>query len=226
MSWWSWADFYDTSLSPLNRKARAGTHRTLVDFTSDQRAVLRDLCIQARSKVLHCPRIRNSPLRIRGVEEAFENGYPHTHSDTIFLPCPKFFEMSSDAQLEVLIHEWIHVYQRMNPIPFHKYLFEVEKFEIVGLTSSHSDFASVRRNPDVNDLIYSNGSGEFSLPHLDKDARSLKDVRTAIYGPNRKRRSLIPSNPSTEHPFEKVAYNLSKSLISGTADDRITSRYF
>lgn len=226
MSWQYWADFYDTSLSSLNLQARGGARRVLVQFTSKERDRLHELCRRARVKVKGCPRLRGSPLKIIGFKDDFENGYPHTHSDTIFLSCPKFFTIPESEQLSILIHEWIHVYQRKYPIPFHKYLFEVKGLKMVGLISTHPDYLSVRRNPDVNDVIYSSQEGAFSLPLLQKDAQSLGDVRTGHYESNGVRSSISPSTPSAEHPFETVAYNLSEAILSGDLDPKIAVRYF
>ena len=97
------------------------------------------------------------------------------------------------------------MYQRRYPIPFHKYLFEVNDLKMVRLTSAHPDFLSVRRNPDVNDVIYSSGEGKFSLPLLKNEARSLVDVRTGHYGSDGVLSRVSPATPSAEHPFEAVA---------------------
>ena len=224
--WRDWAEFYDKSLSALNRQARSGSRRVLVEFTSKERGRLRELCLEARAKVKGCDRLRASPLKIIGFGDDFENGYPHTHSDTIFLPCPKFFRMSAREQLGILIHEWIHVYQRRYPIPFHKYLFEVNGLKMVRLTSAHPDFPSVRRNPDVNDVTYSVEDGKFTLPLLQEEARSLVDVRTGHYGSDGVLARVSPATPSAEHPFETVAYNLTEALLSENLDPKMAKRYF
>lgn len=175
-----------------------------------------------------CPRLSATPLRLVGVRQELENGYPHTHGDTICLPYPMFFDLSQREQLSIIVHEWIHVYQRLFPIALHKYLFEVENMRVVGLRSMHPDRDRVRRNPDVNDLIYTTISegGSYSLLTLQEGAQSLKDSQMTHYDEANRPVKVSMLVPDKEHPFESVAYSLARKIVDKRLDPTIASRYF
>lgn len=97
------------------------------------------------------------PWNIKFIDDKLqiENNFPHTHYDTIFFPYPKYFNFNKNKRINLLIHEKIHIFQRFNPIQYHKLLGD---FKIIGLRSSHNDYKNSRTNPDINDLIYNSNN--------------------------------------------------------------------
>lgn len=219
--------FY-ASLNATNRKVRNGqlslSDRIVRDLSAKERAHMHRLIRRAQQLLAPCPRMRRIPFRVFFFRDA-ESHYPHTHSDTIFLPYPKFLLMPHTSQLEILIHEHIHVYQRTCPIPFHKYLFEMMGVRVTRLMSSHPDYPTVRRNPDMNDVLYVNPKGEYRLTRFVKNATSLADVDTWVYRSDQNQSRIRDASGPLEHPFEESAYDLSRRLVTGTYDPAVAARY-
>lgn len=229
MIWRVWTDFYDRRLTSSNKAARQNRlKRKIVKFNRAEKAQLRRIIAKARKLTTACPRLNRTPIKILGVREELENGYPHTHADTIFLPHPKFFDQPESEQLSILIHEWIHLYQRRFSIPFHKYLMEIRDLRIVGLTSEHPQHQLIRQNPDLNDLIYLDQSDDrYVIPILRKNATDLKEYDLREYdAQNIFKKSVASPSPENEHPFEWVAYDLTRSILSKTVDVDMASTYF
>lgn len=76
--------------------------------------------------------------------------HPHTHGDVIFIPTRLVQELS----VEVLIHEKIHLFQKLFPIEAHKYL------RGAGIIGKHDLLTYPYRNPDTDLYQYDNVSGE------------------------------------------------------------------
>ena len=229
MIWQVWADFYDRRLTSANKAARQNRlNRNIVKFNRAEKEQLRRIITKARKLTTMCPRLNRTPIKILGVREELENGYPHTHADTIFLPHPKFFKEPEVDQLSIFIHEWIHLYQRKFSIPFHKYLLGIRELRIVGLTSEHPQHEHVRQNPDLNDLIYLDKSTDrYVLPILRKNATNLNEYDLREYdAQNIFKKGHTVSLPENEHPFEWVAYDLTRSILSKTIDREMAAAYF
>ena len=96
----------------------------------------------------------NIPWKVYVTTSHVENALPHTHNDTIFIP-ETFNEMSKQTQLKVLLHEQIHVFQRMYPILTHKLFLQFWNLEIFSI-SPHSNITLKyeRANPDKSKIIF------------------------------------------------------------------------
>ena len=138
-----------------------------------------------------------------------ENNFPHTHTDMIFLPST-FFDYSQKQRVNTLIHEKIHVYQRLFPIPYHKLLFKIFDLRIHSYLPNHEKFSMVRQNPDNNLLIYKD-CNEYTLPILSQQPTSLNYVSFTRFNSNEKT-TKFSKLPFNEHPNETLAYYLT-SLI-------------
>jgi hypothetical protein len=132
--------------------------------------------------------------------QKIEHGFPHTHGDTIFLPSD-FLSWTAGRCVKTLIHEKIHVFQRLYPIETNQLLLDFWKLKVLGLDYQVSDR---RVNPDTNEIIYawpmSGGKQHmFTSRYNSKQPSDITDVSEGSV------QSLaIPSN-QTDHPFEIMA---------------------
>lgn len=119
----------------------------------------------------------------------YEEGMPHTRNDIIFIS-NNIINNEEEILIRILIHEKIHIYQRYynmdEIIKKMGYKFSRKKYNI----------PLIRSNPDLNDNIYKDHNNEelIALYNSDKPS-SINDVKI--------------SNFSSEHPYEKMAYEIS-----------------
>jgi hypothetical protein len=116
----------------------------------------------------------------------YEFGLPHTHKDIIILNKDNIY---NNNLVTILIHERIHVYQRLFPEDINEYLL-YNKFEKVRKKTNND-----RTNPDTDDYVYSR-NGLIYECKIDSTYNSVKCTK---------------NNSKYEHPFEYMAYTLSES---------------
>lgn len=105
-------------------------------------------------------RLRRAPFDIGFFkDDAIENGYPHTVKDTIMLPVKYYFNLSEkQKRISLLLHEFIHVYQRSHPFEFNHLLIHTLGLKVDNfIVAYYRD--TKRSNPDINRLLYDEGEG-------------------------------------------------------------------
>jgi hypothetical protein len=110
----------------------------------------------------------------------YEEGYPHTREDVIFI--------SRVPDLSTIMHEQLHVQQRYNPPDLIKMGYK--------LVGKRSDYPRARMNPDVNDDVWIspiNNKPMVAQFNTDRPL-NLMDID-------------VPSE--FEHPYEYLAYTMS-----------------
>ena len=136
-------------------------------------------------------------------ELSYESGLPHTRKNIIFLS-NKVLLNDEDELIKILIHEKIHIYQRYNSDLFKSIIINMGYIEVTNdLINNNSELIRQikyrRSNPDINKKIYKNTSTNKILICFYKNDKpsSISDV----YG-----------NYYDEHPYEKIAYELSEYI--------------
>jgi hypothetical protein len=118
-------------------------------------------------------RLRALPWKIGLTEgKTYEYGLPHTRGDIIIIPvsqCGKGGE--EDELLDTLIHEQLHVYQKMYPEDFQKYL-DSEGFV---RHCKRKDIQNVAANPDADEWVYSK-DGEIFVGQYSGGETNYKSV--------------------------------------------------
>jgi hypothetical protein len=154
-----------------------------------------------------CKRLHAIPWKFRRTNIC---EFPHTMHDSIILPS-SFFQFTFDRQVEILIHEKIHVWQKTYPQQAKLYVRDVMGYRPV----KHLDFSTrytynVRANPDIDDMLYARlGTTSHPLQVFNSEqASSLADSRIIVLP--------LESNEkyTYEHPYEEMAYVLSKQIFS------------
>lgn len=217
-----WIKSYQQRMSPMDRHARTKLYlenksACTVSLNSKQRATL-DHDIREANKILRsCTRLSSMAWRFVFLSSKcdIENNFPHTHYDTIFLYLPNYFNLSAYSRVTLLIHEKIHIYQRMYPIPYHNILFKHYNLRVDSMIHRHRDFKRVRINPDTNVLIYKDIDDSYVLPlYNNENATRLRDVENRTYNENNPQKTKYRSIGKEEHPNEAIAYYLSNLLVT------------
>jgi hypothetical protein len=129
---------------------------------------------------------------IKGKE--YEHGLPHTRSDTIILPIEYVNQINNYKLMKLLLHEFIHIYQKININDVDIYLQENN----YTVSQKRSNIHNIRANPDVNDTIYKKNNHECYAIYED-NAITVSDI--IQYG-------------DYEHPYEEMAYILSDKIVN------------
>jgi len=144
----------------------------------------------------------NIQWRIGLVEgKLYEQGLPHTRNDLIIIPINLLNiinKITGFKQLiNTLIHEKIHVYQKIYTEDIDLYMREngftkyIEKKYI----------NDIRANPDMDNWIYKDKDGKVMKSIYNKNASNISDV------------TIYPINSYMyEHPLEWMAYNITNKL--------------
>jgi hypothetical protein len=127
----------------------------------------------------------------------YEDGLPHTRLDTIFLT-DRVLNDSEKQMAKTMLHEKVHVYERMFPEDIDIWLKTngYKKFK------KWSSFENARSNPDINEWSYLRPDGKPMVVLYNKNIpESIHDVDYPKY-----------EDPSSEHPYETLAYMLEQYL--------------
>ena len=122
----------------------------------------------------------------------YEDGFPHTRANVIIIPINL---LKKDTFIKTMIHEKIHLYQKLYPDDIDNYLNKN------GFTKFIPKTSDIRANPDLDNWIYKNKDGEIMKKIYNQNPKSLSDVKT-----------FPTENLKNEHPFEWMAYDLANKI--------------
>jgi hypothetical protein len=129
----------------------------------------------------------------------YENGLPHTRSDVIILPQVAIDNYSYQELTKLILHEKIHIYQKMYPKDIENYIQHNKYYKF----KKRSEVIDSRANPDLNEWIYNDSNNNTFVAIYNSNPKSISDV--TFYSNN---------NKNEEHPFEKMAYEMSENIKS------------
>ena len=222
----TYIQYYNDSLNDMNKKTRKNiffNDNQIQTLSFTQYITLLFDIFYTNCLLFRFKRLYSLSWNIIFVSHELENGFPHTHYDTIFMPLKRFFSLSRHERIKLLIHEKIHIYQRFYPIEFNKMLFNEFDLKVETLISEHEDYEKVRLNPDLNNLIYSD-HGEYYLQHFLENAYSLGDSSKKVYNETTKN-TKYKHLPVNEHPHETFAYYFADLIVNKNKIDKKLIKY-
>jgi hypothetical protein len=175
-----------------------------INFTDDDINILDSSIQMANSKLKKFNTVGFNGLKASQIQwriglihnNIYENGFPHTRNNIIILP--KYILENKNKLVEVLIHEKIHIYQKLYPSDILLYLKKngFHKYRIKDTNDN------IRANPDTDNFIYKNLKGEIMKCLYQNNPNTIEDV------------VFYPINEDKyEHPYEYMAYTLSKIIV-------------
>ncbi len=151
-----------------------------------------------------------------------EGGLPHTHGDIICLPialygAQKGSRDAEDDRVRTLVHERVHVYQRLRPRETAALL--AARMGVRNLGPAHrllppALLGRARSNPDLDGCLWAHASGEAGLQvYASPRPRGLWDstphwVRLSPDGGG-----SLGGAAAYEHPFEEMAYRIAAVAV-------------
>jgi hypothetical protein len=127
----------------------------------------------------------------------YENGLPHTRSDVIILPQTALDNYPYQELTKLILHEKIHVYQKMYPNDIENYIQHNNYYKF----KKRAEVIDSRANPDLNEWIYNDSNNKTFVAIYSSNPTNISDVQ---FYPN--------NNNNEEHPFEKMAYEMSETI--------------
>ena len=125
----------------------------------------------------------------------YEEGFPHTRNNLIIIP--KSSLNNKESLINTLIHEKIHVYQKMYPGDMDKYT----QYHHFYKKMRRGEVDDARANPDLDEWIYNDSNNQSYMALYKADSTNITDV------------TFYPNNSHFyEHPYEKMAYDMEKLL--------------
>lgn len=205
---------YFESLNQKDMVARGWTNQSNSDYASAYLNGLRNPNAKERAALetatLATPLntfIPFIPWRFKIFPKELEFGYPHTHGDTIFLPEGFIERMIKDAYSfrKTLIHEKVHVFQRMRPFETNKLILDGWGFRVAGFKEKVWEGTAIRSNPDLNGLVYIDEQGGVISSAYASNGHEIVDSR--------------------DHPFEMMAYLIADLLMDGHSSSPMLQPY-
>jgi hypothetical protein len=147
-----------------------------------------------RIEGIDCKQIASIPWVIALTNDAeYENGLPHTRAHIIFIST--MLNQNHDTLVKTLIHEKVHLYQRLNPqdmmsfLAFHGYTRWKYRFGV----------PRIRSNPDLDPWIYFNPKTKQPMAsyYVSDNPTNISDIED--------------DSPENEHPYEEIAYNIANA---------------
>jgi hypothetical protein len=127
---------------------------------------------------------KNTSFKIALINDVYEDGYPHTREDIIFIS-PRIFNNYNNIN-KIIKHELIHIDQRYNKRNFKNYI----------ISRKRNTEPLIRANPDLDEYIYKDifTNKELYYIYSSKNPKGINDI--------------IKINNLEEHPFEIEAYSV------------------
>jgi hypothetical protein len=196
------------------------------EMTENEKKILINAVRIANQYLVNYPNLRDLTWMFAKVVDGIENNWPHTHNQAIILTS-KVISKPQDELVETLIHEKIHVYQRVfaqniNEL-YMNYLSFIPITSSDGIKIPYDIVERMRSNPDLNRKTYMfNNNFYITQLYNSEQPNSLNDSKVYAVYPNNGH-SMIPLtndmlgiptqiNCQLEHPNEITACIISKII--------------
>jgi hypothetical protein len=154
------------------------------DFTDVEKNILNKVVEEANKHLSKYQNLQQLEWKFTKVNEKIENGLPHTMSDMIVLNT-KVLKQTEKELVKTIIHEKIHVYQRLNTASCNKWINQTG-FVLL----SQSDFSTLdkdvldmrRSNPDLNRNTYYHAKNRLVLKQLYNNTTPYSILDSKAYG--------------------------------------------
>ncbi len=228
--------------------AEAAFKEKVQSFSESEQELIRDAVSRLNEQIGDdWPLVSKSPWRFVKVDSTFCSGFPHTRGKTIILPAGimPVFQHSESFAVNLLLHEKLHVLQRLYPERFEK-LYTLYGFEKIRLADGELARVDYGQNPDAFGV-------EWAIKIDDQLSMLIPTFQTVADGRlrfNREHRTLVAEDDGQyrfgpirepddafeqwkngfggigglDHPNETSAYLSARALESLAQTDQATPR--
>lgn len=210
------------------------------DFTDLERSILVKVVDEANKLLSKYLNLQQLEWKFAKVNDTIENGLPHTMSDMIVLN-KNVLKQTERELVKTIIHEKVHVYQRLNASSCNKWINEVG-FALLpqrDFSALNKDVLNMRRsNPDLDNNTYYHKKSRLILKQLYNSTtpQSISDSKAfgipliGEYTPIPVTNELIGLPKSVycqlEHPYEIMACVIADILTNAMYTSEYSSNNF
>ena len=172
------------------------------EFTSEEQKILEKHVLKINKLCIPFQRFLRIPWNFVKFQCCdIEQGYPHTLGKFIFLPANFFTSNTDTKQRETIIHEKIHIYQRIFTLQTNLLIIKFWNYQLFDLKSK---IPLIRNNPDTNNILYERNGSVVYQKYKSYTPSSLQDsyLDASLFNTTDK---VVENH---EHPYEKMAYNI------------------
>ena len=186
--------------------------KSIRKLTPNELNLLHDLISELNNKYLYkYSKLYRIPWYIVKFEDV-ELNYPHTLGDIIFLP-QKFL---TNPNIKTLLHEKIHIFQRMYPIETSKIITQLG-FKPYDTQQS---ITNLRSNPDTDSFIYINNKTVQAQVYTSENPNDISESEIKlIIGDTYWK---VDNSYQKDHPFEIMACMITDFILKNKNDTILT----
>lgn len=218
---------YFNDLNKINLKARGCNNledckkiylENLSDFTEEEKEKLTNLIKHADDITEDLNRFHSVPWRLAKTSSKIENGFPYTIGKIIYIS-DEFLNKSRKYKLQTIIHEKLHLFQRIYPQKTQRFYEDLEFIKIKKINDPLR-----RHNPDLDDYDYEYRGVRVYNKFKNDNPDSLSDG-TTVYLPYTKNivNKMIAKNYNNEHPNEIFAHLISKQIVKKNLNNKFVN---
>ena len=213
---------------------------SFVNLTNSQNETFMKDLKEFKSKMKSFPRFTDMiAITVKFFDDSkLENGLPHTVKKYLMLPINYYFSLQKIDRIKLLVHEYIHIYQRMYPFEFNHFLINILGLEVYNFVPN-SEYKNIRRsNPDINNVIYMIQS-KYNIMLYKSQPSTLNDAyihsdtdkhNNIVINDNNNYSNLIKHyqgrvNIQHEHPYESLATILAFVITTNDTSFNILEDY-
>jgi hypothetical protein len=186
-------------------------------FTMQQKKILANIVNIIDKKIDKYINFKNIKWIFVKIDTNLENSFPHTIENVIVLS-NNFFNYSFDSQINTIIHEKVHIYQRMYP-EYINILYSIWGFKKTDITINNN-----RNNPDIK--YYYSYNNNLLVQLYINNPLELYDSKTYFINLENNNKIIIDKNiikqynlpdiyiDKLEHPSEIMAEIISLYLTN------------
>ena len=186
-------------------------------FSMQQKTILANIVNIIDKKIIKYINFKNIKWIFVKIDTNLENSFPHTIENVIVLS-NNFFNYSFESQINTIIHEKVHIYQRMYP-EYINILYSKWGFKKTDITLNNN-----RNNPDIK--YYYSYNNNLLIQLYINDPQELYDSNTYFIDLENNNKTIIDKNiikqynlpdiyiNKLEHPSEIMAEIISLYLTN------------
>ena len=177
---------------------------SVIDITEEEKNKIIQMINEIENKILNVKLKWFDPIKFNKIKwnigfvygKKYEYGLSHTRNNVIIISKETLTKDRQDL-LRTLVHEKIHIYQKIYKQDVTNYL-QMNNFKKIRKRNEND---MIRINPDIDEWIYSDEKNNEYKAIYKEDSKKLRNI---IYSPC--------NSQICEHPFEKMAIEISKMI--------------